>query len=117
MQDMKYCMQVLSKLLSHTHLIIGIAKYVLLLLFGWNITSIVEPAWLIGLGIGLFVLFDLCALALWYILRQEKGKHSLAQLFAFYIVQVLAASVLWIVVFQPSLLADLVGDLVNKVFK
>jgi hypothetical protein len=110
-------MSLLTRLTAHIHVVIGLAKYLLLLLFGWNIQSIVGPGWLVGLGVGLFVLFDLCAISLWFLMRHQKDKHTIYQLIVFYVIQVLAVSILWIVVFKPSLLADGVGAIAERVFR
>ena len=107
----------IEKLLSYTHLLILALKYLLLVTLGWAITSIVEPKWLVIIGLVIFVLFDLCAWALWILMRKEKGEHTIPQQIVFYFVQILSVTLLWIVVFNPSIISDGVTFIADKIVR
>jgi hypothetical protein len=107
----------IQKLLANTHILIALLKYLLLVTLGWAITSIVEPKWLVIIGLIIFVLFDLCAWALWILMRKEKGVHTISQQLMFYVVQVLSVTLLWIVVFNPSIISDGVTFIADKIVR
>lgn len=106
----------LQKLLFYTHLLVALLKYLLLVTLGWGITSIVEPKWLVIIGMVIFVLFDICAWALWMLMRKTKREYTIAQQIVFYTVQVMSVTLLWIVVFNPSLISDGVIIITDKIF-
>ena len=97
----------------HTGFFLG--KYLVLFTAGWFVHSIVSTQWFLAIALVLFVLFDICGWVLWFLLR-SGNKHTITQLIVFYGIQVLALGSLWVAVFQPSLIADAVATLVNKLF-
>lgn len=103
--------------ISHnTHLVFLIAKYIILLTLGWFVDGVVGGGLFVVIGLVLFVLFDIAAATLWFVIRPEKKVVTLWMVASFYIVQVMAISTLLICVFSPGLIAALAQQVMDSVF-
>lgn len=98
----------------NVHLYFLVVKYTALSTLGWSVKGVIQGPYFVATGLVLFVLFDFCALTLWWMLKRSRYEHTIAQQLVFYVIQAIAIVCLWISVFNPSLVANPVNELMGN---